>query len=121
MNIKISAVTLLFIAGIMAVSNPDRQDYIDYSSSRFVQEIPQSICQGDRHEQDLGQLSQNLVNLCSSGLGWALTFNQQTVTSIVDSNTRRYNFLLFSIYTTKIPDYNFKTIGILGNFITFAK
>jgi Domain of unknown function (DUF4359) len=122
MKLKLGAATFLLVAGVMALSNPNQSKYIDYASTKFVREIPKTVCEVDRAKQELeDDFSQSLLNLCNSGLGWALTANQESIRATIDRNTQRHNYLLLSIYTTEVPDYSFKTIGAIGNFFIVGK
>jgi hypothetical protein len=122
MKLKLGAAAFFLVASVMALSNPNKNEYIDYASGKFVREIPKSVCESDRTKQELkDDFSQSLIDLCNSGLKWALIANQESIRATIDRNTQRHNYLLFSIYTTKIPDYSFKTISAIGNFFTFEK
>jgi hypothetical protein len=122
MKLKLGAVTFFLVAGVMAFSNPNKNEYIDYASGKFVREIPKSVCESDRTKQQLNDdFSQNMIDLCNSGLKWALIANQESIRATIARNTQRHNYLLFSIYRTDVPDYSFKTIGAIGNFFTFGK
>ncbi|MGL5805943.1 MAG: DUF4359 domain-containing protein [Xenococcaceae cyanobacterium] len=118
---KLSLLTITIISGVMFFTNPEQKTYTRYASDRFAKEIPQAICQSKQLDNYFGDFAPKIISLCNLGLGLSLNPTQDLVESFLDRNTDRQNFFLFSIYTTKIPDHNFKTIGAIGNFITFSR
>jgi hypothetical protein len=118
---RLSLLATLAILGSVLLTNPDQKTYTKYAAERFAKEIPPAFCQSKRLEDYFGDFVPKIAALCQSGLGLSLNSTQALIESFIDRHTERQNFLLFSIYTTKIPGHNFKTIGAIGNFFTFAK
>jgi hypothetical protein len=116
---KLGAIAFLLVAGIMAFTNPDRQEYINYASQHFIREVTKALCDSSQLEKIFKFSDKNLTNLCKSGLGVGLKFSQETVKQFIDRNSTSQNFIIFSIYTTNLLDDEYKTAGIFNNFITF--
>ncbi|MCP6761701.1 MAG: DUF4359 domain-containing protein [Fischerella sp. CENA71] len=111
------------VAGVMSVTNPDDNTYVNYAAVRLTNEIQDAICKGPQLPQgkfweDISKLTRNT---CKSGLATGLAFQGSNIKDFIATSTERQNFLVFSIYTTKVPGYNFKTIGAFGNLFTFQK
>jgi Domain of unknown function (DUF4359) len=118
---KLGLLAITIISGGMIFTNPEPKNYTKYAADRFVKEIPPAFCQSKQLKDYFGDFEPKITALCSSGLGFSLVPTQDLVEYFLDRNTDRQNFFLFSIYNTKIPGHNFKTIGAIGNFITFSK
>ncbi|MFB2773489.1 DUF4359 domain-containing protein [Pelatocladus sp. BLCC-F211] len=111
------------VAGVMSFTNPDHNTYVNYAAARLTNEIQDAICKGPQLPQgklweDINKLTSNT---CKSGLATGLAFQGSNIKDLIARSTERQNFVIFSIYTTKVPGYNFKTIGAFGNLFTFQK
>ncbi len=111
------------VAGVMSFTNPDQNTYVNYAADRLTNEIQDAICKGPQLPQgklweDISKLTSNT---CKSGLSTGLAFQGSNIKDFIATSTERQNFVVFSIYTTKVPGYNFKTIGAFGNLFTFQK
>ncbi|MDM9379213.1 DUF4359 domain-containing protein [Chlorogloeopsis sp. ULAP01] len=117
--------TLLFItiASAMLFTNPKKDTYVDYAAKRLTTEIQTSICRTPKLTQGLfwEEVSKITSNSCKSGLATGLTFQSSSIKEFIANSTEQQNFFVFSAYTTKVSQYNFKTIGVFGNFLTFQK
>ena len=110
---------LLIVATSLMITNPGQSAYVDYASERLSEEF----------KQDCNELNESITfgailelptkDLCKSFVGSADLVGRGTVKFIVENSTRRKNFAVFSIYTTKIPGRTFKTAAIGRNFIMF--
>ncbi|NWF60517.1 MAG: DUF4359 domain-containing protein [Fischerella sp.] len=125
-GISKSLFTLIAIAGVasvMSFTNPNNNAYVDYAANRLTSEIQNAVCNGPQLPQ--GQLWEGVSKLtattCKSGLATGLAFQSSNIKDVITQSTERQNFFIFSIYTTKVPGYNFRTIGAFGNFLTFQK
>lgn len=83
-------IIFLFIVVLLAVTNPQKTDYVNWAIER---ETNQS--------QDI--LSKGVINLLGKPL--------------IEQFTVKEDYVLFSIYTTNFDGNGIKTIGILKNFI----
>ena len=109
------AILLTILAGTMAFTNPQREEYINYASDQLSSEIKKSICKESQVPEFLKGFSSALVNTCNT-----LVVNQRhLIKDTVDKSTTRQNAILFSVYTTEIAGYKYQTLGGFGNFLTF--
>lgn len=120
---KFTLIAIASVVGVMSFTNPDNNTYVNYAAERLTSEIQNAICQEPQLPQ--GQLWEDIskltANTCKSGLATGITFQSNNIKDFIATSTERQNFVAFSIYTTKVPGYNFKTIGAFGNFFTFQK
>lgn len=89
-NAIIMVILVVGIFGIGAISNPQKGDYVDYTVSQFV-------------------------GLADPGLIKAVMVS--ALEPIVDTSTRRSDYVVFSVYDFSIPGYSSQTLGLFGNFI----
>lgn len=112
---------MITIAGFMAVTNPGKDAYVDYAVAKFATDFQHTICQGPTLPKTLAHLGSFTKNLCQFSVRVGYVWQRSLVKDVVDSTTRRQNFIVFSIYTTEIPGQTFQTLGMLGNFLTYRK
>ncbi|MBD2303942.1 DUF4359 domain-containing protein [Chroococcidiopsis sp. FACHB-1243] len=117
---SISYIGLAVLGGlgvVMALTNPDRSAYEIYAGERLGTYIKDEVCPQAPNVFGLA-LQQNCSDLVDS--------SSPVIQRIVANNTKRQNFLLFSIYTTDlavggvIPSYRFQTVGAMQNFFTYS-
>ncbi|RUR84071.1 DUF4359 domain-containing protein [Chlorogloeopsis fritschii PCC 9212] len=118
-----SLLLLMTVSGVMLFTNPKKDTYIDYAATRLTSEIQNSICQGPKLPQGLlwEEVGKITTTTCKSGLSTGLAFQSISIKEFIADSTEQQNFFIFSTYTTKVSQYNFKTIGAFGNFLTFQK
>ena len=115
------------LAGAMVATNPGREAYVNYAAVKLVQEVKSSVCQSPEVSEKLGEwqdifqdLADGFSGICKGAVATGGTVGVDVVKNIIDQNTIRQNFLVASVYETKIPDKTFKTLGIFGNLFTFS-
>jgi hypothetical protein len=111
-----TGIILIGLGGLMAITNPGKQDYQQYASETINSRLKQQVC--DENSQQMGSWLQShchtLVDTASPHLA-----------QVIDRQTKRQNFLLFSIYQTDfsgpepLPNYHFATVGLFDNFFTY--
>lgn len=114
-------IALLALAGGMALSNPGQATYEEFAVERLTKVLKEEACQ---------KLVFGLEEQCP---GW-VDDNQAEIKQFVAENTRRQNFIVFSLYTTdlsvrsllpsvpffaSLPSYHFETIGAFQTFYTY--
>lgn len=111
-----TGVTLSFMGGVMAMSNPGQNDYEWYATDQLAGHLKESVCT---------QISGELKAVLRSGCKTLVDTGRPQIKQIIAQTTRRQNFLLFSIYQTDlafsspIPSYQFETIGVMQKFYTY--
>ncbi|GAB4227638.1 MAG: hypothetical protein Kow0049_07980 [Stanieria sp.] len=121
MNKTIGAIALVLGIGVMAFTNLNQEQYLQYASEQLIRELPQDFCNNSQLQKLFNFTNQNLSQLCQSGLGLGLNLGQESVKQIIDNQTQRQNFILLSLYTTNLGNRQYQTAGLLGKFITFKK
>jgi hypothetical protein len=102
---------------VMALTNPDRAVYETYAAKRLAGYIKDEVCTQAPNLFGI-VLQRNCSDLVDS--------SSPVIQGIVANNTKRQNFILFSIYTTDlslgsaIPAYRFQTVGAMQNFFTYS-
>lgn len=118
----ITAILMIGSLNVLAASNPNRGEYIDYAVERFNSHSESSntnFCSN----KPLSEFCQNVVDGASLAVGFT---TKQVAKNTIDQTTKRHNYVFFSIYETQLDKSNpekanqAKTIGILGNFWTLA-
>lgn len=103
---------------IMVLSNPRSQDYERYATETLSHYLKDEVCM---------QVAQTLGGALSSYCKTMVDSSRPQIQVLIQNSTVRHNYLLFSIYTTKlslsspIPSYQFETIGALQQWYTFDK
>ena len=109
------AIALVILAGTMSLTNPSREEYLNYATSQLAIEVKQNWCKESKIPDVLSGISESLVDACNS----ILTNQRGSIQKYIENSTQRRNKLLFSIYTTDVWDRRYQTIGAFGNFFTF--
>jgi hypothetical protein len=115
-SLKIAAIALGAIAVVMAITNPGKDAYLDHATATMATEVKDTICgSSSQGGNPLSGITNLVSGVCKAGV------DQQrgTIRSYIDNLTRRQNLVLFTIYTTEIPQRTYTTIGVFGNFSTF--
>lgn len=103
---------------VMVLSNPRSQDYERYATETLSHYLKDEVCM---------QVAQTLGGALSSYCKTMVDSSRPQIQVLIQNSTVRHNYLLFSIYTTKlslsspIPSYQFETIGALQQWYTFDK
>lgn len=98
--------------GILITTNPGTEKYEQYASKALNSYLKDRVCQ---------EVTEVLENSCTILVDIA----RPQLAVAIAKTTQRNNFLVFSIYQTDlsipsaVPDYQFKTVGILDYFYTY--
>ncbi|AGK96495.1 hypothetical protein [Clostridium pasteurianum] len=85
---------IMFIVLILVITNTKKTDYVSWLKEKAISQTNNGIEQGS-------------IEL----LGGA----------VIDSSTKSYNCIIFSVYSTNLPNNpNLVVIGILGNFLPMS-
>jgi hypothetical protein len=115
-NIGVVGTIALGIGAIAWFTNPGEQKYQQYADATIKTELKDKVCV--QVAEDMGVWLEGQCHLLINAASPYLV-------DIVNQQTERRNFLLFSIYQadlplpTPLPDYQLETIGILGNFFIY--
>lgn len=110
------AIALVILAGTMSLTNPSREEYLNYATTQLAIEVKDNLCKESKIPDILSGISQSLVDACNS-----IIKNQRgSIKQYIENSTQRSNKVLFSIYTTDVWDRRYQTIGAFGNFFTFS-
>ncbi len=124
-KVGLGAITLAIIASAMAITNPNREEYVNYASAHLIDEVKNSLCQSPEVQTDsdtLREIAQDVAlgisGFCKGAVTAGGIVGLNPVKNIIDSRTTRQNWLIVSIYTTNVPGKTFKTVGVFDNFFT---
>jgi hypothetical protein len=112
----ICGITLTGIAVVMVFTNPSNAAYQEYAANTLNVYLKEQICT---------QISQQRGKFLQSHCYSLVDTARPQLSEIVAQNTKRYNFILFSIYQTDLsissalPDYHVCTIGVLESFYIY--
>lgn len=112
------AIVLTILAGTMYLTNPTREEYLNYASGRLITEAKENWCNESNVPELLSGLSKSLVDACQS----VVTNQRDWIQNNINKATTRQNAVLFTIYTTDFDfvDKRYRTIAAFGNFFTFS-
>jgi hypothetical protein len=112
----IGGIVLVGLAGLMTFTNPGNRSYEQYASEQLSQYLKEEGC---------SQLAGKLGGIGTSYCKTLVETIQPQMKQAIAQETKRHNYLLFSIYKTELslpspaPTYYFETVGILHNFYTY--
>jgi hypothetical protein len=113
---KIGMIILIFLGGLLLVSNPGEDDYEKYATNSLADYIKSDLC-----NKSQGKAGRFLASQCKS----LVDISRPQLGEFIGSTTERKNFFLFSIYETQLPlfepfpSYRFHTVGLLQQFYVF--
>ena len=107
MKLQAILIGAVVVIGVMAVSNPSKERYIEYATEQFSETGKTSICTGDLPVA----AQQSCKFLISQGKG--------VIKTLVENSTMQQNFVVFSLYATEMPNRKITTIAAFGNFFMF--
>lgn len=111
-----AGIIVLGFGAIAFITNPGQQRYRQYVDAILTTELKDRVC-----TQVSEDLAEWLENQCYILVSTATPY----LAEVVNQQTTRHNFLLFSIYQadlplpSPLPTYNLETIGVFGNFYTY--
>ena len=115
-NTGIAGILLIGLGAIAFITNPQEPGYKKYASLTLKTQLQEKVC--TQIAEDVGSW---LEDRCYP---LVLTISPY-LSEIVAQQTKRHDFLLFSIYAadlplpSPLPDYRIETLGVLGNFYTY--
>jgi hypothetical protein len=104
------------IAAVMGFTNPQKEKYLDYASTKLADEAKEAVCKPQNSPDVLKKLNDLVSDACKSGIDK----HRDLTKGAIESVTSQENMVIFSIYTTDLPNKKYKTLGVLGNFFTFS-
>jgi hypothetical protein len=107
MKLQAILIGAVVVVVVMAVSNPNKERYIEYATEQFSETGKTSICTGDLPIA----AQQSCKFLISQGKG--------VIKTLVENSTKQQNFVVFSLYATEMPNRKITTIAAFGNFFMF--
>ena len=114
-NLSVGAI-ILGLGAIAFFTNPGQQKYRQYADAILKTELQDRVCT---------EVSKDLAQWLESQCYILVSTATPYLVEVVDRQTIRHNFLLFSIYQadlplpSPLPTYHLETLGILGNFYTY--
>jgi len=108
MKLQVILIGAAVVVGVMAISNPSKERYIDYATEQFAETGKTSICAGD-----------NIPIAAQQSCKFVISQGKGVIKSLIENSTKQQNFLLFSVYATDLPNQKITTIAALGNFYMF--
>lgn len=107
MKLKAILIGAAAIAGVMAVSNPSKERYVDYATEYFAEAGKNSLCSSD------------LPLAAQQSCKFVMSQGKGVIKPYIENSTKQQNFVLFSIYATDMPNKKLTTIAAFGNFFMF--
>lgn len=115
-KISIGGIIVIGISAIAFLTNPGEQEYQKYAHATIQTKLKDEVC--SQAGKDLGPW---LAGQCHI----IITTASPYLVQVINQQTERHNFLLFSIYQadlslpSPLPKYRLQTMGVLGNFYIY--
>ena len=115
-NKSIAGIISIGLGAIAFATNPQTPSYRKYAGATLKEQLKQKVC-----IQIAEELGAWLERQCYTIVDTSSPY----LAEVVERQTTRRNFLLFSIYQANIslpsplPDYHVETLGIFGTFYTY--
>lgn len=113
----IGIVGLGALAVVLMATNPGQERYNTFAADTLQNEVRSSFCQAKELDSWLGDLGKALGDICETAIEQGTLIGQDDLEDFIEDNTQRQNFGIFSLYTTKVPAVQVKTLGIINKFI----
>uniref|UniRef100_B8HRW3 DUF4359 domain-containing protein n=1 Tax=Cyanothece sp. (strain PCC 7425 / ATCC 29141) TaxID=395961 RepID=B8HRW3_CYAP4 len=110
---SLGVLAVLSLAAFLFVTNPDETDYEEFATRQATSFLHREIC--DRP----GKVAPSFRQVFSAGCTTLTKQGAADIRRFVSYNTQRYNFILFSLYTTDLPLQRIKILGIGRTFFLF--
>lgn len=108
MKLQVILIGAAVVVGVMAVSNPSKERYVDYATEQFSETGKTSICSGD-----------NIPIAAQQSCKFVISQGKGVIKSLVENSTKQQNFVVISLYETDLPNKKVTTVGAFGNFYMF--
>lgn len=106
--LTIGGIIFLGLGAILMLTNPQQKQYEEFATEQLVLQAKEKVCQ--INSQSLGEaIKSQMCNLM-------LDTGKKQIPKIIEQTTQRYNYVLFSIYETRLYIYSVETIGVFNNF-----
>lgn len=93
----------------MVFTNPSPSQYHKFASDQLVEYAKNNVCPAKSSNLEEALKSQMCHLMVETG--------KSQVPKLIEPNTKRYNYLLLSLYETNLYIYQFQTIGFFNNFL----
>ena len=116
LNLGICGITLTGLGILLLLTNPGSKEYQSYASQALNSYLKDNACT---------QLPPEISSLLKSHCHSLVDSLRPQLAQIIDRQTIRQNFILFSIYQTDLslpstlPDYQVKTLGVFKQFYIY--
>ncbi|MFE4106783.1 DUF4359 domain-containing protein [Almyronema epifaneia] len=118
---QISLGSLLLLGSVLALTNPSKEDYLNYTAEQIHLSSKQGCTEFDR-DIDVTVFSMPTSDLCKSFVQGADFLGRGVLKQLISLSTSEpKNYLILSVYTTKVPGRVYKTVGIGGHFFTLTE
>lgn len=107
MKLQAILIGTVLVVGVMAVSNPSKERYIEYATEQFSETGKTSICTGD------------LPVAAQQSCKFVISQGKGVIKTLVENSTKQQNFVVLSLFETEMPNRKITTIAAFGNFFMF--
>jgi len=112
----VGGIILLSIGAIALFTNPGEDKYKKYANATIQTKLKDEVC--NQGGKDLGEWLEGQCHIL-------ITTASPYLSEVINQQTKRQNFLLFSIYQadlslpSPLSQYRLSTMGIFGNFYIY--
>lgn len=114
----VGGIALVGLGSVMALTNPDRNDYEEYAVETLTTYLKEEACPQAPTVAGIGDLLQRQCKtLVDTG--------RPQIQQIISQTTQQQNFIFFTIYRTDLsvgpilPAYHFESVGVFQKFYIY--
>ncbi len=110
----LGAAILAIVGLLLMLTNPNQSGYSEFATQQTLNLLLKDICQANQQRTEI--LEQLWGNSCET----FPTNGASEIQQFVTHNTQRKNLVFCSLYTTELPLYSLKVLGISNQFIVLS-
>jgi hypothetical protein len=108
----LGGIVFLALGTLFVLTNPGQKQYEEFATETLVTYLRDNVCQ---------QNSQSLEEALKSNMCYMmLNTGKGQIPKIIESTTKRHNYLLLSVYETNLYLYRVETIGVFNHFVIMS-
>jgi hypothetical protein len=110
----LGAAVLTGVSVVLMLTNPSQSAYSEFATQQTVNLLLQDICQANQPHSETSQ------KLWGNSCKTLAVDGASDIKQFVLHNTQRQNLWLCSLYTTELPLYSLKVLGIANQFVVLS-
>jgi hypothetical protein len=110
----LGAAVLTIVSAVLMLTNPSQSAYSEFATQQTINFLLQDICQANQQHSKMSK------KLWGDSCKTLSVDGASDIRQFVLHNTQRQNLWLCSLYTTELPLYSLKVLGISNQFVVLS-